>query len=55
MSKKMEYMKKAVFYAKEKPETLAELLAGLVTDVFTDVVFTSALLRLRFQRVITLQ
>lgn len=42
MSKKMEYMKKAVFYAKEKPETLAELLAGLVTDVFTDVVFTSA-------------
>jgi hypothetical protein len=42
MSKKMEYMKKAVFYAKEKPETLAELLAGLVTDVLTDVVFTSA-------------
>ena len=42
MSKKMEYIKKAVFYAKEKPETLAELLAGLVTDVFTDVVFTSA-------------
>lgn len=42
MSKKMEYIKNAVFYAKEKPETLAELLAGLVTDVFTDVVFTSA-------------
>lgn len=42
MSKKMDYIKNAVFYAKEKPETLAELLAGLVTDVFTAVVFTSA-------------
>lgn len=42
MSKKSEYIKKAVFYAHEKPETLAEILTGLVADVFTDVVFTSA-------------
>ena len=42
MSKKAEYIKKAVFYAHEKPETLADILTGLVTDEFTDVVFTSA-------------
>lgn len=42
MSKKSEYIKKAVFYAHEKPETLADILTGLVADVFTDVVFTSA-------------
>ena len=42
MSKKLDFMKDAVFFAKEKPQTLAEILASLVTDVFTDVVFTSA-------------
>lgn len=37
MSKKLEYIRKAVFYSQQKPELLAELLAGVVTDVATSV------------------
>lgn len=41
MSKKFEAIKNAVFYAHEKPEMLAELIEGLVTDTFTSVTFKS--------------
>lgn len=37
MSKKLEAIKKDVFFAKENPEALATLIAGLVTDVVTSV------------------
>lgn len=37
MSKKFDYIKKAVFYAEQKPEMLAELISGTVTDVATSV------------------
>ena len=37
MSKKFEYLKKAILYSEQKPDMLAELLAGLVTDVVTSV------------------
>lgn len=37
MSKKFEYIKKAVFYSEQKPEKLAELIAGTITDVATSV------------------
>lgn len=37
MSKKSEAIKKAVFYAHEKPDLLADILVGLVSDVATTV------------------
>ena len=37
MSKKLEHLKKAVFYSQQKPELLAELLCDLVTDVATSI------------------
>lgn len=37
MSKKLDYIKKAVFYSQQKPELLAELLSGIVTDVATSI------------------
>lgn len=37
MSKKFEYIKKAVFYSEQNPAMLAELIAGTVTDVVTSV------------------
>lgn len=37
MSKKLEQIKKAVFYSQQKPELLAELLEGLITDVATSI------------------
>lgn len=42
MSKKLEYIKKAVFYSQQKPQMLAELIAGTVTDVATSVSLTGA-------------
>lgn len=42
MSKKAKYIKNAVFYAHERPEMLADLLTGLVTDTLTSVAFTEA-------------
>lgn len=41
MSKKFDAIKKAVFYAHEKPEMLAKFIEGLVTDEFTSVAFKS--------------
>lgn len=40
MSKKFEYIKKAVFYSEQKPDMLANLIAGLVSDVATSVSVT---------------
>lgn len=37
MSKKVESIKNAVFYSKENPERLANIIAGVVTDVATTV------------------
>lgn len=37
MSKKYEYVKKAVFYSEQKPDMLASLIAGTITDVVTSV------------------
>ena len=37
MSKKIEAIKDMVFYAQQKPESLATLIAGLVTDVVTSI------------------
>lgn len=37
MSKKIEALKDAVFYAQQKPEVLATLLAGVITDTATSV------------------
>lgn len=42
MSKKLEYIKKAVFYSQQKPQMLAELIAGTITDVATSVSLTGA-------------
>lgn len=42
MSKKLDAMKKAVFYAHEKPEKLAEILSGLVSDVVTSLSISGA-------------
>jgi hypothetical protein len=42
MSNKLEALKKAVFYAHEKPEELAEILNGAVSDVATTVVLSGA-------------
>ena len=38
MSKKFEYVKKAVFYSEQKPDMLADLISGLITDVATTVI-----------------
>lgn len=37
MSKKLEALTEAVFYAQQKPEVLASLLAGVITDTATSV------------------
>lgn len=37
MSKKVEAIKGMVFYAQQKPESLATLIAGLVADVATSI------------------
>lgn len=37
MSKKIEAIKDAVFYAQQKPEVLAQIIAGAVTDVATSI------------------
>ena len=37
MSKKLDAIKKAVFYAKEDPEQLAKILEGAVSDVVTSL------------------
>ena len=37
MSKKFEYIKKAIFYSEQKPDKLAELISGTITDVATSV------------------
>jgi hypothetical protein len=40
MSKKVESIKQAVFYSKENPERLAQIIAGVVADVATTVQIT---------------
>lgn len=42
MSNKFEFIKKAVFYAHEKPEDLAALIAGVVSDVATSIAISGA-------------
>lgn len=42
MSKKVDAIKNAVFYAQQKPEVLAEIIAGAVTDVATVVEIAGA-------------
>ena len=42
MSNKFESIKKAVFYAHEKPEDLATLIAGVVSDVVTSIAISGA-------------
>lgn len=42
MSKKFDAIKKAVFYAHEKPEKLAEILEGAVSDVVTSLSISGA-------------
>lgn len=42
MSNKLKALEKAVFYAHEKPEELAEILNGIVSDVATTVVLSGA-------------
>ena len=42
MSKKLEALKDAVFYAQQKPEVLATLLAGVITDTATSVCLSGA-------------
>ena len=42
MSNKLEALKKAVFYAHEKPEELAKILEGNVSDVASTVVLNGA-------------
>lgn len=37
MSKKLDAIKKAVFYAEQNPEGLAEIIAGAVSDVATSI------------------
>ena len=37
MSKKIKAIEKMVFFSQQKPELLAELLAGMVSDVATDI------------------
>lgn len=42
MSKKFDAIKKAVFYAHEKPEELANILESIVSDVVTSVAISGA-------------
>lgn len=42
MSKKFDAIKDAVFYAHEKPDALANLLAGAISDVATSIVISGA-------------
>lgn len=42
MSNKYDAIKKAVFYAHEKPEALADILEGIVSDVVTSVALNGA-------------
>ena len=42
MSNKYDAIKKAVFYAHEKPEALADILEGNVSDVVTSVALSGA-------------
>lgn len=42
MSKKIEALKDAVFYAQQKPEVLATLLAGVIPDTATSIRLTGA-------------
>lgn len=42
MSNKFEAIKKAVFYAHEKPEDLATLIAGVVSDVVKSLAISGA-------------
>lgn len=42
MSKKLEAVKKAVFYSNEKPEILAEIISGIITDTVTTVTLDGA-------------
>lgn len=42
MSKKLDAITKAVFYAHEKPSELAKIIAGSVTDTVTSVVVSGA-------------
>lgn len=42
MSKKFETIKDAVFFSRETPEKLANLICGLITDVITSVVIEGA-------------
>lgn len=42
MSNKLKALKEAVFYAHEKPEELATIINGLVSDVATSVVLSGA-------------
>lgn len=42
MSKKLETIKDAVFFSRETPEKLANLICGLITDVITSVVIDGA-------------
>ena len=42
MSKKLEALKDSVFYAQQKPEVLATLLAGVITDTATSVRLSGA-------------
>ena len=42
MSKKLDALKKAVFYAKEDPEQLATILSGVVSDVVSSLSISGA-------------
>lgn len=42
MSKKYNAIKKAVFYAKENPDALAEIVTGLVSDTVTSILINGA-------------
>lgn len=42
MSKKVDVIKDAVFYAHEKPEVLAEIIGGTITDVVTSISISGA-------------
>ena len=42
MSNKYDALKKAIFYAHEKPEALADIIVGLVSDVVTSVTISGA-------------
>lgn len=42
MSNKLNAIREAVFYSKERPEKLAEIISGLVTDVATSITISGA-------------